>query len=392
MIKQFIQSIPKPVWLISANHMSVDLSAGAFYIVLPYIKAKFGLNYLEITTIVLVNSISASILQPLLGYICDKKPRAWLMPAGCLLTASTLPLILFSPYYWMVCALTALNGLGSASFHPLGAKTANMVTAYNRKGRSLSIFSLGGSFGVMAGSVFISLLMEAGVGWHIWIYSLPSIVIAISMFRIIPSLPPYPPSRKREDGKSSLADVLKLSMLAFFGMLIARAIVMNGLSTFVPLYYISHLGGNQLTAGFLLSFFMGAAVIGTLLGGMLSDKYGSKRVMLVSILPVTPLIFIFERSSHAGIFITLALAGILLAATNTSSLALIQKLLPDNLGMASGINLGLSVGLSAIGVIALGNMADIKGLELVFTILAILPIFGFVMTLFIREPSANKQQ
>lgn len=391
-VVNFIRSIPGAVWVISANHSCVDLAAGAFYIVLPFLKAKFGLSYLEITAIVLVNSLTASIVQPLFGYFSDKTPRAWFMPIGCLITATTMPLIIFAPRYEFVFILTAINGLGSAAFHPLGAKTVNLVTAYNMKGRSLSIFSMGGSIGLVVGSVFISLLMRIGIGWHIWLYSLPSIIVATLMItRIIPKLPAYPHSKKRADGKSTLTDVFKFSMLAFLGMMLARATITSGLNTFVPLYYVSHMQGDQLTASFLLSTFQAAGVIGTLCGGMLSDKYGSKKVMLTTMLPIMLMIYIFQISTGAGVFISLAFAGMLLAATNTSSLALIQKLLPDNLAMASGINLGFSSGLSAIGMILLGNLADIKDLDIVFVILALLPVWGFIMTMFIQEPKRRKE-
>jgi FSR family fosmidomycin resistance protein-like MFS transporter len=154
----------------------------------------------------------------------------------------------------------------------------------------------------------------------------------------------------------------------------------------VPLYYIEHLGGDPLVASFFLSFFLGAGVIGTLFGGALSDRFGSKRVMLATITPIPLFLYLFQQSTGVGMFVTLGLAGASLAAANTSSLALVQRLLPDNLAMASGINLGLSAGLSAIGIILLGNVADAQGVEAVFTILAILPVWGFVMTLMIKEP------
>lgn len=142
-------------------------------------------------------------------------------------------------------------------------------------------------------------------------------------------------------------------------------------------------------ASFLLSGYQAAGVIGTLLGGTFSDRYGSRKVMLFTILPICLTLFLFQNTSGVGHFLSLGITSVLLSATTTSSLVLIQRLMPNNLAMASGINLGFSSGLSALGVLALGSVADSHGLQLVFTILAFLPILGFIMTLLIKEPLAQ---
>lgn len=384
-IVRYFRSLPKAVWLIGANHGCVDLTAGAFYVALPFVKANLNLSYAEITAIVFIQSLTSSIVQPLFGYFSDKNPKAWFMPVGCLITGFTLPLILFAPSYPLIFLLTAINGLGSAAFHPLGAKTVNLVSSPTTKGKSLSIFSMFGSGGLVVGSLFIAILLRSGIGWHLWFYTLPSFFIAFSMFRLIPKLPKYEVKTKAK-AETNFSQFFTVSILAFLGMMLSRATITSGINTFVPLYYISYLQGDPLIASLLISVFQGAGVIGTLIGGLMSDRYGSRQVMLVTMLPVILTLYLFQHLTGIGVFIALALTGILLSATTTSSLVLIQKLMPDNLAMASGINLGFSSGLSAIGIFAMGIVADHWGLQVVFTILMLLPIWGFIMTYLIKEP------
>jgi len=136
---------------------------------------------------------------------------------------------------------------------------------------------------------------------------------------------------------------------------------------------------------------MAAGAFGTMLGGIMSDKYGSKTVMVYSILPLTFLMYVFRFAEGIWPFLILGIVSILLTATFTSSLVLIQKMMPNNVGMASGLNLGFSVGLGTMGVLALGKVADIWGMPMIFDILAFLPMVALGLTGFIREPEKEER-
>ena len=147
----YLKSIPYPVWIIALTHGCVDLTAGAFYVALPFIKMNFNLSYSEVTAIVLVQSLTSSIVQPLFGYFSYKYPRPWFMALVCRITSLTLPFFCFAPNYPMICPFNVTYGLGSASFHSMGAITTYLV-AGTEKGLSLRSFSVAGSAGVVRGS------------------------------------------------------------------------------------------------------------------------------------------------------------------------------------------------------------------------------------------------
>jgi len=381
------KNVHKTIWLIALGHLVADLSPGALYVALPFLKAKFALSYAEVTAIVLTQNVASSVSQPLFGYLSDQKHRPWLMPIGCMITGIFMTASLLVPNYYLVMMCTAISGLGNSAFHPEAAKTVNFIGG-REKGKAISLFSLGGYAGVALGSMLLAVLLLGGESLRILIYTLPSLLIGVALFYGINKIP-----RSEVKGKGSLGTLKECAnwpLLALLGMILTRATVTSGISTFVPLYYVSHLGGSQIYASSLLTVYLAAGAVGTMFGGILSDKYGSKQVMLYSILPIALLMYWFLSASGIWVFVILAFASILLSATATSSLLLTQKMMPKNIAMASGFTLGFSVGLGTMGVLGLGWVADHWGITFVFDILVLLPVIGFILTLFIREPGRSR--
>lgn len=380
------KNVPRVIWLIALGHLVADLSPGALYVALPFLKAKFSLSYAEVSAIVLLQNLASSVSQPLFGYLSDQKNRLWLMPAGCLITGAFLVASLLVPNYYLVMLCTALSGLGNSAFHPEAAKTVNFLGG-KEKGKAVSLFSLGGYAGVALGSLFLAALLLGGQSAKLLLYILPSLLICAALFYEIAHLPC--PEIRGKGSLGTLKECVNWPLLALLGMILTRATVTAGISTFVPLYYVSYLGGSELYASSLLTVYLAAGAVGTMFGGILSDRFGSKQVMLYSILPIALLMYWFLSAGGIWSFVILALANILLSATATSSLLLTQRMMPQNIGMASGFTLGFSVGLGTMGVLGLGQVADVWGILRVFDILVLLPILGFILTLFIREPKSQ---
>ncbi len=380
------KNVSYPIWLIACAHAVTDLSSGALFVALPFFKAKFGLSYAELTGIVLMQNLTSSVSQPIFGYWSDRKSRLWWMPFGCVIVGTVMLASLLVPTYPLVLLCISVSGLGSAIFHPEGAKIVNRLSG-KAKGKGAGFFSVGGNAGFALGSLFLGTLLLGNPALR-YLFALPNIVIGILLFlatkkQFVRLLPQSEPSGA---AKANIRISMNLPLLALLGMVLTRATVNSGISTFVPLYYTSFLHGSSAYAASLLTVYLAAGAAGTLLGGPLSDRYGSKKVMLYSILPVAPLLYLFKVWDGVGAFISLALVSVFLAATFTSSLVMAQKMMPDNIATASGLTLGFSIGLGAMGVLALGHVADGLGLSWVFNLLSVLPIIGFILTLFVREP------
>jgi len=372
------------VLLLAAGHAVTDLPQGAILVALPFLKDHFGLTYTQVSVIMLIQSLTSSVSQPIFGYWSDKKPSPWLMPVGCLLSGVGMLASLWASSYEWLLAFTFLSGLGVAAFHPEGAKAAHLLSG-TAKGKGVSFFVVGGSVGMAAGSLFLAVLLANGPGPQLLLYIVPSLLIGIPLFRVAAQVP-----RQVGGGVSTgqqCKDLVSLSLLALLAVVFIRAMISSGLSTFIPLYFVSYLQGSQVFASSLLSVYLAAGAIGTLVGGTLSDRYGSKKVMLWSIAPVSLVVGLFQIANGIWIFVILALASILLSAAHSSSLVLAQRMMPGNVGMASGLTLGFSFGVGSLGVLLLGRIADIWTLPAVFDVLAILPLAGLVFTWFVQDIS-----
>lgn len=379
-----VRKIPKSLWIIFFAHGVTDLSAGALFVALPFFKAKFALSYAEVSAIALMQNLTSSVSQPLFGYYSDRSPRPWLMPVGCLISGVAMLASLWATHYYLVLLFTAITGLGVAAFHPEAAKAANRLSG-KAKGKGVSLFAVGGNAGFALGSLLLATLLLGGASIKLFLYVLPFMVVGLPLVRLVRSLPT--PEIGNYSSLGSLKASISWPLAALLGMVLTRSTVAAGISTFVPLYYISYLQGSEIYANSLLTIYLAAGAVGTLLGGVMSDRYGSKRVMIFSTLPISLLLYLFPIAGEIGAFVVLALASILLSATFTSSLVLAQRMMPHNVGMASGLTIGLSVGLGAMGVLALGKVADIWGMPMIFVILACLPVVGFILTLFVQEPN-----
>ena len=372
------------VLLLAAGHAVTDLPQGAILVALPFLKDHFGLTYTQVSVIMLIQSLTSSVSQPIFGYWSDKKPSPWLMPVGCLLSGVGMLASLWASSYEWLLAFTFLSGLGVAAFHPEGAKAAHLLSGTS-KGKGVSFFVVGGSVGMAAGSLFLAVLLANGPGPQLLLYIVPSLLIGIPLFRVAAQVP-----RQVGGGVSTgqqCRDLVSLSLLALLAVVFIRAMISSGLSTFIPLYFVSYLQGSQVFASSLLSVYLAAGAIGTLVGGTLSDRYGSKKVMLWSIAPVSLVVGLFQIANGFWIFVILALASILLSAAHSSSLVLAQRMMPGNVGMASGLTLGFSFGVGSLGVLLLGRIADIWTLPAVFDVLAVLPLAGLAFTWFVQDIS-----
>lgn len=378
-----VKKMPKALWIVVLAHGVTDLSAGALLVALPFLKAKFALSYAEVSAIALMQNFTSSVSQPLFGYFSDRSPRPWLMPVGCLLSGVAMVASLLAPHYYLTLLFTAITGLGMAAFHPEAAKTANRLSG-KAKGKGVSLFAVGGNGGFAIGSLLLATLLYSDVSTGVLFYIVPYALLGIPLIQMTRNLPK--PEVKQVGSLKTLRASFNWPLLSLLGMVLSRSTVAAGISTFVPLYYVSYLHGSEMYASSLLTVYLATSALGTLVGGAMSDRFGSKRVMLYSILPISLLLYLFPIVGDIGAFVVLSCASILLSATFTSSLVLAQKMMPNNVGMASGLTIGLSVGLGAMGVLALGKVADIWGMPLIFTILACLPVVGFVLTLFVEEP------
>lgn len=363
-----------PLILLAISHAVTDLSQGALPVLLPFLKNAFDLTYAQVGLIVLAQNITSSVIQPAFGYVADRLSLPWLIPAGVLLSGIGIAVTGLVGSYSTLLAIVIVTGMGVAAFHPQGSKSAHFVSASSRRGQSMAIFSVGGNLGMALGTIFMGILLTLpGAMVNTPWFLLPAGITAALVWLNLPRVSPPPPTAaagKKSRAAAHLPVFLLTVLLAF---ILVRTTIQVGLTTFIPLYYVNYLGGSAVYAGYLLSAFLMAGVVGTFVGGTLSDKFGRKTLIVGSMLVTWPLLVLFQFTSGFMTVVLAAAAGFTLIASFSPLLVLAQEIMPGYEAMAAGLTIGFSIGLGGIGVTVLGYVADHFGVPSVFTAISVLP-------------------
>ena len=374
--------MPQPLILLALSHMVTDLSQGALPMLLPSLKTALDLSYTQIGLLVLVQNVTSSIIQPIFGAITDKMSLPWLLPVSVFLSGLGMAITGFMTSYPGLMFAVVVGGLGVAGFHPQASKSAHFVSPEAIRGRSMGVFSVGGNLGMALGAGFMMLLMTAAGGLHntIW-FVLPGSITAVLLWRNLDNVSPAS-FRRAGEAKTTIRRAINWNMLILLlTFIFFRSTLHAGLSTYIPLYYVNYLNGSPVHAGYMLSLFLGGGVFGTFLGATLSDKLGRKTIIAGSMVVVLPMVAALPFTSGLITMALLTCIGFVLISSFATTLVLAQEMMPGYEGMASGLTIGFTIGLGGLGVTILGYIADLYGIPTIFSVLAVLPVIGLLLSL-----------
>ncbi len=379
--------------VLSAGHLVTDVNQGALPALLPFFKAALNLSYTMSGTILLAANLTSSIIQPVFGHLSDKRPVGWLLPLAPFIACLGLSLTgTISSYPFMILSVI-LCGIGVASFHPEGFKTAYFFTG-EKRATGMAIFSVGGNLGIAIGPmVAITLVSHFGLRGTLGMI-LPGILIAALLLLNMSMLNAPVASAHEESSKgpkTPLSTKQKKAFLLLIAIATLRAWAQFGLASYIPFYYIDYLKGNPLYAGKLVSTFLLAGALGTLLGAPLADRWGHKRFLSITLIVSFPLLLLFYYSSGPMSFVILGIAGMVLISTFALTTVMAQTILPQHLGIASGMMVGFSISAGGIGVTLLGSIADTWGVPMAVKAVFVLPLIAFVLSLLVNYPRETRE-
>ena len=382
----------KALAILSAGHLVTDVNQGALPALLPFFKEVMNLSYTTAGIILLFGNLTSSVIQPAFGILSDKRPIGWLLPLAPFIACLGMSLTGLVPNYYLLLICVIVSGFGVASFHPEGFKTAHFFTG-DKKATGMSIFAVGGSLGIALGPVWaLTLVTSLGLKGT-WVMIGPGILMAAILFFSISWLttPVWSAfTRAKKETKKPLSKSQKITLLLLISVVTVRSWVQLGLVSYIPFYYINYLKGDPLYAGKLVSTFLMAGALGTLIGSPLADRWGHKNFLLISLILTFPILLLFYNTSGLIAFVVLGIAGMVLISSFALTTVMAQGLLPQHLGMASGLMVGFAIGTGGIGVTLLGTIADIWGVPMAMKTIFVLPLIAFGLALLVKYPPPTK--
>lgn len=367
---------------ISFSHLLNDTIQSLIPAIYPLLKASFHLSFVQIGLITLCFQMTASILQPCVGFYTDRRPRPFSLAWGMGLTLGGLTILAFAGSFGMVLLAAALVGMGSSIFHPESSRVAYLASG-GRRGFAQSIFQVGGNAGSSLGPLLAALVVVPyGQKNVLWFALLALLGIAVlwgvgNWYHQGLTKPKSAPSSTA--GAAALPSRRVLFALLILGALIfSKYFYLASLTSYYTFYMMGKFHLSIQGAQFHLFLFLFAVAVGTILGGPIGDRFGRKLVIWVSILGVAPFSLALP---YANIFWTGVLSiiiGLILASAFSAILVYAQELLPGRVGLISGLFFGFAFGMAGIGSAVLGELADRTSIGYVFHLCSFLPLIGLL--------------
>jgi FSR family fosmidomycin resistance protein-like MFS transporter len=372
--------------LLSSGHFATDFSNGALPALLPFLKDRFSLSYTAVGGVILASQASSSLIQPLFGLWSDRRGAMWLLPAGVAIAGVGIALAADAPSYWLVLLLVLISGLGSAAYHPEGSKFAGFVSG-RKRASGMAWFSIGGNLGFALGPIATTAVVAAFDLRGGLILAVPALLVAAGFLASAPYLSGFAPEPGAPRAPTGRDDPFAMKLL--LGVVALRSVAWFGLVTFVPLWEVS-LGHSKSHGNHLLALMLFAGGVGTLALGPLADRFGRRSVLLASVFATGPLVLVFVLVGGVVGAIALALVGVSVVGTFGVTMVMGQEYMPRHIGTASGLVIGLSVGLGGVAAVGLGRLADMTSLRTALFVAAAAPLLASVLALLL--PSARGRQ
>ena len=299
--------------------------------------------------------LTSSVVQPVFGAYSDRAGRWWFLPVSVGLTATAVSLIGLSPGMIVLCALVVAGGIGSAVMHPEAGKYAALLSGARKSG-GISIFQMGGAIGYAFGPIAVSRLLQAhGSEGSLMMLPAGAAACALLLFAMR-GIDARAVRAQREEAHAARGPMQQLDRpgiaLLVAGMAL-KYLVGAAFMTYLPNLVVQN-GGTLAQAGTLVTGFLAVGVLGLYAGGRLGDRFGQMPIAIVSLVLCVPALYGFFLLPHSIAVVSLLAGNVLLNVQMAPSVAIVQRMLPRNLGMALGLMNGLAFGAGSALVTLVG--------------------------------------
>jgi FSR family fosmidomycin resistance protein-like MFS transporter len=378
--------------LLATSHLADDINQSFIPALLPYLILERHLSHQTAGTLVLCQAMSSSVIQPAIGHLADRRSMPWLIAVGLLLAGGGVAALGVLPTMPLLFFAALISGIGVAMFHPEAARFANWV-AGDQKASGMRWFTVGGNLGFAIGPAFATVAISLWGLHGTLAAAIPVAVIAGVVLLELRRLSGFIPSHVKQRKSAGTDDWVSFGKLSAF--VIVRSMAYLGSVAFLPLYFVEVLHTSPAVGDAALVAYLLSGAFGTVAGGPIADRVGRKPVMLWSTGLTVVLFVAFVTLTHGGgplplALVLVVLTGFVLVASQASFVVLGQEFLPNRVGLASGVTLGLAVSLGGGISPVLGAIADAHGVAA-----SILTIAGMALAATLVAftlPSENRRQ
>ncbi len=357
----------------------------------PILKETYHLTFAQIGLITLAFQFTASLLQPLVGYYSDKKPQPYSLALGMGFTLCGLLILAFANSFYSILFGAMIVGTGSSIFHPEASRIARFASK-GKYGFAQSVFQVGGNIGSAAGPLLAAFIIlprgQMSLSW----FSALTLIGMVVLFNVgrwykaahLNTLARVAPNRISPVSKRKI--VISIAVLAL--LIFSKFFYTASINSYYTFYLIDVFGISVRSAQLHLFLFLASVAFGTLVGGIVGDRFGRRTVIWISILGALPFTLMLPYANLFWTEILSVIIGVIISSAFSAILVYAQELIPGRVGMISGLFFGFAFGVAAVGAALLGKVADLTSITFVYHICSFLPAIG-LLTWFL--PSVEKK-
>ncbi|MEX5746402.1 MFS transporter [Massilia sp. X63] len=374
-------------------HLINDCVQAVLPAIYPLLKQEFALSFTQVGLITLSFQCTASLLQPGIGLLTDRRPIPFLLPAGMCVSLLGIGLLAVAGSFAMLLLASAMIGIGSSTFHPEATRVTRLASG-GRFGFAQSLFQVGGNLGTAFGPLLAAVVVvgrgQGGIAWCLPLLAL-AVVMLTGVSRWYGRLLERAAHRAAAPAAPALPRRRVAAALAVLALLVfSKYLYMVSLQSYYTFYLIEKFQVQVGTAQMYLFLFLAAVAAGTFAGGPIGDRIGRKRVIWFSILGAAPFTLALPYASLAWTGVLTVFIGLVMSSAFPAIVVYAQELMPGKVGMVAGIFFGLMFGVSGLGAAAMGQVADAAGIEAVYRLVSFLPLLGVLAALLPREEGARR--
>ena len=368
--------------MVSTGHLLNDSMQTVLSSMYPAFKESFHLDFVQIGLLTLTFQITASLLQPIVGLVTDRKAMPYALAVGMLSMALGLVVLSKAASLNGLLLAATFMGVGSAIFHPEASRVARLASG-GRHGLAQSLFQVGGNAGQAIGPLIAAFFIlpygQKGVQWL-------SLVTVLGIFLLARVGLWYRSHTRSTGAKTSVAPPrlekgVMMAIVILVALTATKNIYISSLSSYFTFYSIEKFSVSVQQSQLMLFLFLGAVAVGTFMGGPIGDRFGPKFVISFSMLGVIPFALMLPYANLFWTCVLVALIGIILSSAFSAIVVFAQEMMPGRVGMVAGIFFGLAFGAGGVGAALLGNFADSYGIAHIYQIVSYLPLLGFLTLL-----------
>jgi FSR family fosmidomycin resistance protein-like MFS transporter len=376
---------------ISSAHLLHDIFSSFLAPLLPLLIGKLGISYTVAGLLNVINRLPM-LLNPFLGLLADRIHLRYVVIFTPLTTAIAASLMGLAPGVTFLAILIFVMGLSAALFHVPSPVMVRRVSG-DKIGRGMSYYMFGGEAARTIGPVIV---LGAVSAWGIErIYNLIPVAVLFTLFLyyMLKDIAISDEVKQHTEKLLVKATIKKYSLffLLLAGYMVFFSMLKSAITAFLPTFLTSQ-GKSVWFGGIALATLELAGAAGTLLSGTLSDKFGRKKILLISTIASPVVFWLFLLSPDMLKLPFIALVGLFLFAGGPVLLAMIQDLGSDRPAFLNSIYMTISFLVGALAMLVLGLLGDMFGLLQAYRIVTILSLFSIPFTVALTNHTAKRHR